>query len=338
MIKGISDIRRFPRAGKIHLGEKRLSEKTGREYPTAVDYFVWPEEYAEELTRLFGERAREIIIMFPVDDRELVAPQWYKRYGASSGLVCRGDGETAICRTETGELAEIECPGRECEWYQQKHCRHVMNLQFVIPELVSEGVWQIDTSSYHSIVNFNSSWDYIRALTGGRIAMIPLRLRLVPKEVSPDGRKKVVHVLELRLAERMGLDRLRALASGTEPAKAAIPEPDISDEREYFYPREVRADKDDFDDLEPAPGFAEVDDLDGRIADLEAALGLTRAQMSLRWRKVGGDKAAMVELLEKEYGALRGGDGRNERQPSHAAAPETPDAPRRASRRQTSLL
>lgn len=107
-IKGISDIRRLPRAGKIHLGDKAISEKTGKEYPRALDYFKWPDEYAEELTALFGEQAREIPIMFPVDDKELVAPQWYKRYGSGSGLVCRGDGETALCRTDSGELEEIE--------------------------------------------------------------------------------------------------------------------------------------------------------------------------------------------------------------------------------------
>jgi len=74
-IKGLSDVRRLPRAAKIHLGEKKISEKSGKEYPAAVDYFVWPEDYAGELAELFGEKCREIPVMFPVDDREMVAPQ-----------------------------------------------------------------------------------------------------------------------------------------------------------------------------------------------------------------------------------------------------------------------
>lgn len=296
-IKGLSEVKRFPRAGKIRLGDKRVSERTGKEYPAAVDYFVWPEEYTGVLTELFGEKAREIDIMFPVDDRELVAPQWYKRYGSSTGLVCRGDGEVAVCRMEDGSMEEIECPGRDCEWYQVGHCRQIMNLQFLIPQLASEGLFQIDTSSVNSIISFNSCWDYVRCLTGGKIAMIPLKLRLVPKEVSPGGRKKVVYVLEFRLAECMSLDQLRALASGTEPARAALPEPETEDEIEYFYPQEVRP----ADEVPPDAGEAEFDELDSRIADLEAALGLTRAQSALRWRKAGGDKAAMLKLLEEEY-------------------------------------
>lgn len=308
-IKGLSEIRRFPRAGKIHLGEKAISQKTGQEYPRAVDYFVWPEEYADKLRSLFGEKVREIPIMFPVDDRELVAPQWYKRYGSSTGLICRGDGETAMCRNDDGELEEIECPGQDCEWYQKKHCRHVMNLQFIIPQLISEGVWQVDTSSYHSIINFNSSWDYIKALTAGKIAMVPLVLRLIPKEVSPDGRKKVVYVLELKLAERMSLAELQAIAQGQSP-RAELPPADESGEADYFYPRDVRPPK-PAEPPKPAPVISgelkgdlelpEPDQLDNQIEDLCACLELTQAQRELRWRRCAGDKQAMVDLLNQEY-------------------------------------
>lgn len=300
-IKGISDIRRLPRAGKIHLGDKAISEKTGKEYPRALDYFKWPDEYAEELTALFGEQAREIPIMFPVDDKELVAPQWYKRYGSGSGLVCRGNGETALCRTDSGELEEIECLGQDCEWYQKKHCRHVMNLMFIIPQLVSEGIFQLDSSSFHSIVNFNSSWEYVQALTGGRVAMVPLVLRVVPKEVSPDGKKKVVHVLEIKLAQRISLEDLRGLAAGTVPI-AALPEPDYSTEPEHFYPKEVRPEQ-TVEISEDLSGDIEPDELDQQIADLQAELNLTPAQMTLRWKKVDGDKGAMLEQLLAECGA-----------------------------------
>jgi hypothetical protein len=325
-IKGLSDIRRLPRAGKFHLGEKRISQKSGAPYPAAVDYLIYPEEYAEVLTELFGEKAREIPIMFPVDDKDLVAPQWYKRYGSGSGLVCRGDGETALCRTESGELEEIECPGQDCEWYQKKHCRHVMNLLFIIPQLASEGVFQLDTSSFHSIVNFNSAWDYVRALTGGRIAMVPLVLRIIPKEVSPEGKKKVVHVLDIKLAQRVGLDELRQMATRTAPV-VALPEPDCSTEPEYFYPPEVRdqepeASPDLSGDLE-GPEQEEVDELDTQIADLQAMLGYTQAQMAIRWRKAGGEKEAMVALLTEEYE----GKPRKQPAPRKAPAPQAPSVP-----------
>jgi len=325
MIKGISDIRRFPRAGKIHLGERRISDKTGREYPAAVDYFVLPED-RPDLRERYGDKPRMLPIMFPVDDIEVVAPQWYKRYGSGSGLVCRGDGEVALCRQEVadpatgeiraGDLVEVECPGQDCEWYQKGHCRHVMNLMFLLPDFISDGVWQLDTSSYHSIVNINGAWDYIRSLTGGRIAMLPLVLRVVPKEVSPGGRKKVVHVLDLRLAGRYSLDELRALAARP-LAPAALPEPDCSTEPEYFYPPEVRpAPQPAPEPQEPHDELPEIDDpvvddlaaqMAGRSdngiqADIEALmdeLGMTQAQRTLARHRHPDPEDLINHLLER---------------------------------------
>ena len=45
MIKGISEIRRLPRLGKIRLGEKKTAE-SGKEYPVETSHFVVPGEVA----------------------------------------------------------------------------------------------------------------------------------------------------------------------------------------------------------------------------------------------------------------------------------------------------
>ena len=269
--------------------------------------------------------------------------------------MCRGDGETAVERGENGELVEIECPGQDCPWYEKKHCRHVMNLQFIIPQLISEGIFQIDTSSYHSIINFNSSWEYVRALTGGKISMIPLILRLVPKEVSPDGKKKIVHVLELKLAQRMGLADLQALAEGQAP-RAELPPADESGETGYLYPKDARPkpprpsgaapdnvvlDESLEGDLEVAEEAAEgevvSDELGNQIEDLCAALNLTPAQRELRWKKAGGDKQVMVDLLTEQYEKesnvkpLRRGRGQQNKNAAQAGERGQADQPRAAS-------
>lgn len=319
-IPELEEIVRIPRAGKIHLGLKVPTKDGKSTRPSAVDYLVWPEEpkeLKEKLIELFGEKAREIPVMLLQNDKEEAAPTFYKRYGASSSRpLCKGNGISAIRAVTvtdketgkaapTGELEEVECPGRDCEHYQSKQCRHVMCLQVVIPQLASEGVFQIDTSSFHSIINFNSSWRYISSLTHGQVAGIPLLLRIVPKEVSPDGRKKVVHVLELKLAHKMSLEEIRQLAA-SQAQPLALPAPDENDAKSYFFP-------DVPDDEEPAEGEVveiaedlagdiEPDALDQQIADLQAALGYNQAKMTMRWQKVGGDKQAMLELLTAEYG------------------------------------
>ena len=201
-IKGLSEKRRLPRLGKIHLGT-RHPEKG---YPIKTDYFVCPPEVQE----LFGEKPKELRILIPVEDEETWCSQYYRCYSKTRGLICKGDGETALrmIDTQSGAMAdrdsktvgmkEILCQGRECPDYKTK-CKEVMNLQFLLPEVPGLGIWQIDTSSINSIRNINSSAELIKAVYG-RIQMIPLLLTLEPIEVNnPDtGKKQLVYVLNLK--------------------------------------------------------------------------------------------------------------------------------------------
>lgn len=146
--------------------------------------------------------------MFPTNDETQWASQYLRCYSASRGLICRGDGETAVAKTDiiTGglasrestetELKEVTCNPAKCTYYQETRCRRVMNLQFLLPDCPGFGVYQLDTSSFYSIVNVNSGLELIRG-TCGRLSMIPLSLKLVEQEVQPQGKKKTVRVLSL---------------------------------------------------------------------------------------------------------------------------------------------
>jgi hypothetical protein len=196
-IKGLSERRRLPRLGKIRTGVKVQGKKS--EYPKAVDYFVLPEdEYGKKLGEVFGEKPRSLRIVFPVDDPNVIFPQWYKAYRTSIGLFCKGDGEHATQVDEqSGELVEVQCP---CERLENKSCRQMGNLVFMVPEVSLAGVFQIDTSSFNSIVDLNSGIDFLRSVRG-RVAMQPCILTIEPREVSPDGKKKVVYTMHIIPAE-----------------------------------------------------------------------------------------------------------------------------------------
>lgn len=223
-IKGLTEKRRMPRIGKFHLGIKVTKNKKGEDckpYPKAVDYFVYPEadaeggELLEQLTKAFGEKPKELRIIFPLEDEESIASQYYRCYTRTRGLVCRGDGE--ICMrvvdaktgalptkdTDKTTLSEMTCQGRECPDYAAGQCREVMNLQFMLPEISGMGVWQIDTSSINSIKNINSCLEMIKAIYG-RVAMVPMLLTLEKMAVTPPGgTKKNVHVLNIRSTDTM---------------------------------------------------------------------------------------------------------------------------------------
>jgi hypothetical protein len=233
MIKGLSDRRRLPRLGKIHTGIK-VRNAQGIEHPKATDYFVCP----PEVIKVYNEKPKELKIMFPQENEEIWASQFYRCYSSSRGLVCKGDGETArmLVDVSTGNLAthdsqqtelkEKICAGRDCPHYG-KQCREMMMLQFLLPDVPGLGIYQLDTGSINSMININSAIELIRSITG-RISMIPLTLVLEGQEVSPEGKKKTVHVLNLRFEARLAdlAKRYKALPGPVElpDAEDEVPE------------------------------------------------------------------------------------------------------------------
>jgi hypothetical protein len=195
------------------LGKIRLGFRDESGVPHKTPYFVIPEDHPdrERLTQLFGEEPKSLRVLIPLEDEEEWATQYYRSYSLSRGLVCKGDGETAmqmqeaktgkLVNKETGTITmkEVPCHGRDCPHYRAKKCRESMNLRFILPEMPGLGVWQVDTGSINSILNINSCARLIRKAFG-RISMIPLTLSLDPVDVSnpQDGRKQTVYVMSLR--------------------------------------------------------------------------------------------------------------------------------------------
>ena len=205
-ISGLSSIRRLPRLGKIRLGIKKVSAKTGKEYPSETDYFVCP----AEVRNACGDKPKELKISFPINDPEVIFPQSYKWYGSSKGLKCRGDGVTATrLNEETGEMEERPCP---CELLESGKCKQRASLIFMMPDVAIGGVYQIDLSSYHSIVDINSGIDYARALLNDNIVFVPFKLKRVPKETHNEGKKQIHYTLQLELD--ITAEQLRGIREG----------------------------------------------------------------------------------------------------------------------------
>ena len=191
-IIGLREKRRLPRLGKIRLGVKTKSAKTGNEYPTETPYFVCP----PEVERVYGKQPTELDVLFPLEDTSITIPQAYEYYGSGKGLKCMGDGETALRMDDTKhDMVERECP---CELLEEKKCSKRMHLRVILPSVNIGGIYQIDTSSFNSIIDINSSVDYIRALVG-RIALVPLKLKRVKTETHHEGKKQYHYTLKLEL-------------------------------------------------------------------------------------------------------------------------------------------
>ena len=249
-IKGVSDIRRMPRLGKIRLGIK-IEPEGKHSYPRATDYFVVP----DEIKQYIGDTPKKLNIIFPTERVDEFAQQWLRCYSFTQGLVCKGDGRQATRKidVDTGAMADHTtrewvfkpcscdpdtCP--EClgdpERGIKPQCRRVMNLLFLMPEVPGFGIWQLDTSSFYSIVNINSCVDLIRRICG-RISFIPLSLSLEPLQVTPPGiKKKTVHILTIRsdvkLADIQKLGRIP-------PERVLLPALEEEEAPEDLFPEET---------------------------------------------------------------------------------------------------
>ena len=247
-IKGVSDIRRMPRLGKIRLGIK--VEVPGKNpYPRATDHFVVTDEVKRALD---NEKPTQLPIMFPTENVEEFAQQWLRCYSFTQGLICKGDGKTSLRKidTMTGAIADhttaewefesLSCDSDSCPEYVgdpehgiKPQCRRVMNLLFLMPDVPGFGAWQLDTTSFYSIVNINSCIDLIKRICG-RISFIPLTLSLEPMNVTPPGiKKKTVQILyvrsDVKLADIQRLGRIP-------PEKVLLPTIDEEEAPEDLYP------------------------------------------------------------------------------------------------------
>lgn len=108
---------------------------------------------------------------------------------------------------------------------------------FLVPRSPRYGCYEITTSSFHGMVGLNSYIDAIRT-TAGRISYIPLKLRLVPRTIAPEGKKKTVHVLEISYEGTM-----EQLAAYKNSEKVLPPMPSVSlptrEELENDLPRDL---------------------------------------------------------------------------------------------------
>lgn len=299
-IMGISDFRRLPRLGKIKLGKKDEQKKGA---PVQTRYFVCP----EEVQAVYGPEPTELDIMFPVNNLEVVFPQYYKKYG-KTGLQCKGDGKNATCMID-GQLVEKTCTPNENSC---KGCKPIGTLNILLPKVEGFGVFQIWTSSWNSIVNLNSSMEMIMAMTGGKIAFIPLKLVLqehnaVVKTDKGQFQKKV-YVMSINSNLTMGEFYQRhsldmQIQRGIQESEGFAELVDVADKF-----KTLNAPKDDFTLDDEDEEFAENEVMEGEIfkgtpfADeticSECGVSITEAQSKLSGHKFG--RALCVKCQAKE--------------------------------------
>jgi hypothetical protein len=234
--------RRLPRAGRIRLGEKQVTER-GKEYPRELDYLNLAdarriaEFYAvREGVKPEDLRLRELDIIFPVNDPRTILDMSYMAYG-QTGWKCRGNGEIAYNREVDDE---IDCAGEDCKMVAEKKCKRQGRLTFVCYLVPGLCVYDIVTSSWRSIENCLAMIETLDDLFG-RIDGIPLKMYREPysSEYTDDegkSHKQVHHCIRLDVAASL-LEVKRLTLGGGEHLELPPASEECADDQ---YPRSIK--------------------------------------------------------------------------------------------------
>ena len=227
MIKGLSQERRPIRGGYLRTGEKRISERTGKEYPAKLDYFKF-DPVDESLGPLFearyGAEPKSLPVMLPTHDPQEIFPHFYQ-YWQGGKLICEGDNETAQRRNlQAGTSEEIPC-NDDCPFRQKGDCKPTGVLKVLLYELPTFHVFEVRTSGINSIINLNTGLEMILGAFG-KLAGVPLVLSLVERTATVEGKAQTIYTLQLdvrksilEMLEESGAPMLEA---GDETAPALL--------------------------------------------------------------------------------------------------------------------
>lgn len=221
----------LPVLGRIRLGVRKTTEK-GTSYPTTVEHFVLTD--APEVEKVYGPDPKELDIMFPSDDFEVIMPTWLKWYGEGvrdkegnvigGKLLCYGDGpKTDGTPGKAHYLAKRDpvtrvVPCRDClaelcpDWKNgkgQQQCKQTMQVFCMLPRVSHYGVYRIDTTSWASIRSFKSQLDWVKSFNRGIVKAMAFKIvreETPTKFFDKDGNEKMgrQYIMYLKPNEEFG--------------------------------------------------------------------------------------------------------------------------------------
>lgn len=186
MLKGL--VITPPVLGRISIG--KVVEKAGKRLPEKDDQFTitsqvqgadgWlPHPFDEGFRKAQGGKIRAIPIRLLFNDPDLNFRAEYALFDRRTGRpVCVGNGETCKRRAESG-VQSLPCPSPDgCTLAQSGACKPYGRLNVLIGDDDPLGSFVFRTTGFNSIRTLSARLAYFQAVSGNRLAYLPLELRL----------------------------------------------------------------------------------------------------------------------------------------------------------------
>lgn len=164
-----------PRLGRIKVGKKAVSS-SGKEIPTATDYFSATGKYAGLFEEVYGREPKTIQVYFPSEDENLVCREEYVYRDNAGKKVATGDGEEfEVWSEKVGRRVRVSISDvpNVMEMVSQKFPSKTgwqisLTLNVVIPRISKiYGVWTFETKGKASTIpQITECFDSMKAREG----------------------------------------------------------------------------------------------------------------------------------------------------------------------------
>lgn len=223
MLKGLAITP--PTLGRIAIG--KVVERDGKRLPQKDDQFTLTTQIQsrdgwlvhpldEQLRQAQGGKLRRIPIRLLFNDPALNLRAEYALFDRDTARpVCVGDGEQCKRRTRDG-MATHPCPSPDsCALAEGGRCKPYGRLNVVIGDDDPLGSFIFRTTGFNSIRTLAARLEYFRAISGDRLAYLPLELRLRGKSTRQSHGTPIYYV-DLTLRDGMSLQECLAQAQALE--------------------------------------------------------------------------------------------------------------------------
>jgi hypothetical protein len=201
--KDVNTASSLPEIGKIKIGEKKTNS-AGKEYPSALDYFRPTGTFANEFTKLFGQKPKELKVAFISNELSEVCNQRFecwengKRWGYSDGENYTVWDKTA--NGNKGAYREIlaDTPENQALIKSVGKWDEMLTLRFVLLEMKGiMGYWRFETKAKAvTIPSIIKSFDLVKERAGSIIGF-PFSLMIEKKIGYNPGEAKSYPVVSL---------------------------------------------------------------------------------------------------------------------------------------------
>lgn len=212
-----------PVLGRISIG--KVIEKNGKRLPEKDDQFTITSQVQskdgwllhplnDELRQGQGDKLRNIPVRMLFNEPDLNFRADYTLFDRQSGRpLCVGNGETCKRVTQDG-MQSLPCPSPDaCPLAKGRACKPYGRLNVVIGDDDPLGSFVFRTTGFNSIRTLAARLHYLQAISGNRLACLPLELRLRGKSTRQSLGTPIFYV---DLTVRVGMSMKEALQAACE--------------------------------------------------------------------------------------------------------------------------